>query len=235
MTQIENNNTLKFITNFISLFNKSRFLLLILSFLTILASVMIRPIVINGWETLSYFLSYIFPFIIFISFLVMAAISKGELENEIRNEDEITRIIDKYEGIVDGIGTALPLIGAGLILYFISQIEPGHKFAKTPDPNQQRFLNIGAPFEVKSIFILAAAKLFEPIFDSLARECQKIGNRDMPETGILQAFLNSDGLNDKLDKIQETSKSLNETLSTLKDEKVEKGLDNLVKLSEKLK
>lgn len=235
MAQIENSNALKFISNFISLFSKSRGFLLLLSFLTIFASVLIRPIVISGWESLSYFLSYIFPFIVYLIFLIMAAISKGELEEGNRNEDEITRIIDKYEGIVDGIGTALPLIGAGLILYFISQIEPGHKFAKTPDPNQQRFLNIGAPFEVKSIFILAAAKLFEPIFDSLARECQKTGSSKELQTDGFGAMLNDEHFIAKMDKLQETSKSLNETLSTLKDEKVEKALDNLAKLSEKLK
>lgn len=235
MAQIENSKALKFISNFISLFSKSRGFLLLLSFLTIFASILIRPIVISGWEMMSYFLSYIFPFVIYIIFLIMAAISKGELEEEVRNEDEITRIIDKYEGIVDGIGTALPLIGAGLILYFISQIEPGHKFAKTPDPNQQRFLNIGAPFEVKSIFILAAAKLFEPIFDSLARESQKSGILKSPETTGFESIITDDKIIAKLDKVQETSKSLNETLNTLKDEKVEKALDNLVKLSEKLK
>jgi len=230
----ENNKVVKFISNFVSLFSKSRSFLLILSFLTIIASVVIRPIKINEWEFLSFFLSYIFPFIVYVSFLVLAAISKGELESEIRNEDEITRIIDKYEGIVDGIGTALPLIGAGLILYFISQIEPGHK-AGTADVNQQRFLNIGAPFEVKSIFILAAAKLFEPIFDSLARECQKSGNGKAPEADGFAGVLNSEDLINKLEKIKETSDSLKETLNTLKDEKVEKGIDNLVKLSEKLK
>ena len=235
MAQVENSNALKFILNFISLFSKSRGFLLLLSFLTIFASVLIRPIVIEGWDVLSYFLSYIFPFIIYLIFLIMAAISKGELEDGVRNEDEITRIIDKYEGIVDGIGTALPLIGAGLILYFISQIEPGHKLSKIPDLNQQRFLNIGAPFEVKSIFILAAAKLFEPIFDSLARDCQKTGSsKELKATGF-EALIDDDNLIAKLDKLQETSKTINETLNTFKDEKVEKALDNLTKLSEKLK
>lgn len=236
MTQIDNNKIVKFITNFISLFSSSRFFLLLLSFIAIFASILIRPIAISNWDTMSYFLSYILPFVVYFVFLSMAALAKGELENkDFKNEDEITRIIDKYEGIVDGIGTALPLVGAGLILYFISQIEPGHKFAKTPDPNQQRFLNIGAPFEVKSIFFLAAAKLFEPIFDNLAREFQKKGNGKAKAETPINEFLNDENLTHKLDKIQETSKSINETLNTLKDEKVEKGLDNLVKLSEKLK
>ncbi len=239
MSDQKRKSTGEFLPNFLELFNdKSRLILLAVSFAVIVASILIRPITIEGWDTTSFFLSYVLPFVIYFIFLLMAAFAIGELRNESRNEEEITRIVDKYEGVVDGIGTALPLVGAGLILYFISQIQPGHKSSSELDPNQVRFLHIGAPFEVKSIFILAAAKLFEPIFDSLARASQtgvSVGGAGDADYSVLNQILSDEDLEAKLSMIKDTSMDLRSTIQTLGSDNVKQSLDQLVELSKKLK
>jgi len=77
------------------------------------------------------------------------------------SEASITRIIDRYSGIVDGIGTALPLLGAAILLI---SIEKGPAI----------FLGFAVPFEIKSIIILAIAKLFDSVFDALALKYQEV-------------------------------------------------------------
>ena len=77
------------------------------------------------------------------------------------SEASITRIIDRYSGIVDGIGTALPLLGAAILLI---SIEKGPSI----------FLGFAVPFEIKSIIILAIAKLFDSVFDALALKYQEV-------------------------------------------------------------
>ncbi|MBK6504526.1 MAG: hypothetical protein IPG02_02390 [Ignavibacteria bacterium] len=91
-----------------------------------------------------------------------------ELKNYDSSESEITRIIDKYSGIIDGIGTALPLVGAAFLLGVVS--------ANIPDQGTKDFwfIKIAIPIEILSILMLAAAKLFEPAFDQLAVIFQNI-------------------------------------------------------------
>ncbi|MDQ3020596.1 MAG: hypothetical protein M3R36_08505 [Bacteroidota bacterium] len=106
-----------------------------------------------------------FPFVIFLIFVFCAiranmALKKEFIERE-ASEDSITRIIDRYSGIVDGLGTALPLLGAAVLLI---SIEKGPAV----------FLGFAVPFEIKSILILAIAKLFDSVFDALALKYQEI-------------------------------------------------------------
>jgi methyl-accepting chemotaxis protein len=69
------------------------------------------------------------------------------------SQEIIERITNRYSTIVDGIGTALPLLGAAILLISIKE-------------GPIVFLGFSVPFEIKSIVILAVAKLFETVFDS---------------------------------------------------------------------
>jgi len=106
-----------------------------------------------------------FPFVVYIIFVVCAMRANSSIKREIElngaSEASITRIIDRYSGIVDGIGTALPLLGAAILLI---SIEKGPAI----------FLGFAVPFEIKSIIILAIAKLFDSVFDALALKYQEV-------------------------------------------------------------
>lgn len=106
-----------------------------------------------------------FPFAVYLIFLVSAFRANASIRKEMvlngASEASITRIIDRYSGIVDGIGTALPLLGAAVLLI---SIEKGPSI----------FLGFAVPFEIKSIIILAIAKLFDSVFDALALKYQEV-------------------------------------------------------------
>ncbi len=106
-----------------------------------------------------------FPVVTYVIFIFCAiranmALRKEFIDRE-ASDDSITRIIDRYSGIVDGLGTALPLLGAAILLI---SIEKGPAV----------FLGFAVPFEIKSILILAIAKLFDSVFDALALNYQEI-------------------------------------------------------------
>lgn len=106
-----------------------------------------------------------FPFVVYIIFVISAVRANASIKKEIQfngaSEASITRVIDRYSGIVDGIGTALPLLGAAILLI---SIEKGPAI----------FLGFAVPFEIKSIIILAIAKLFDSVFDALALRYQEV-------------------------------------------------------------
>lgn len=97
------------------------------------------------------------PVIVFIIFILLSELSYRKLMREVStkgvSQEIIERITSRYSGIVDGLGTALPLLGAAILLISI-KIGP------------QVFLGISVPFEIKAIIILAVAKLFESVFES---------------------------------------------------------------------
>lgn len=106
-----------------------------------------------------------YPVVLYILFIFCALLSNNSLKKEIRlkgaSEGSIARIINRYSGIVDGLGTALPLLGAAILLV---SIKIGPDF----------FLGFSVPFEIKSIVILAMAKLFDSIFEAQALRFQDI-------------------------------------------------------------
>ncbi len=153
------------------------FVLLVLSFFVGVADV---PFMGNVFQSISNYISpgqqplnseisavtlWWFPFIIYLIFIFFAILANKGLKSEFRemeaSEASITRIIDRFSGIVDGLGTALPLLGAAILLI---SIEKGPVV----------FLGFAVPFEIKSILILAIAKLFDSIFDALALKYQEI-------------------------------------------------------------
>jgi hypothetical protein len=105
------------------------------------------------------------PFVIYIVFIACALVANKALRNELlskgASEGGISRVIDRYSGIVNAIGTALPLLGAAFLLVSIKE-------------GPIIFLGFSVPFEVKSIIILAIALLFDSVFDALALRYQEV-------------------------------------------------------------
>ncbi len=192
----------------------------ILSFFVVVLSIILFPftkVPIDYFQdTLIFFFSYLFPVLVFVVFIWMAYRANTELKNDkALTEAKITLKVDKYSGIVDGIGTALPLIGAALLLYYA--VKPN---------SSEIFYGFAAPLEIKSIFLLAAAKLFESMFDSLAERYLTIVRNENDNAQLLEAlkkriieFTNEDIV--KLDSISQlanqSSESLNGFVNNLKD------------------
>ena len=84
--------------------------------------------------------------------------------------ETIDRIITSYTSTIDSISTALPLIGAAILLISIRL-------------DETVFLGLSVPFEIKALIILAIGKLFEPVLDQLGVEFQNVVNhvKDLKE------------------------------------------------------
>lgn len=97
-------------------------------------------------------------------FLAYRAFSKLKIEI-IRTPASATidRIINSYTSVIDSIATALPLIGAAILLISIKL-------------GEEIFLGLSVPFEVKALIVLALGKLFEPVLDQLGVEFQNVVN-----------------------------------------------------------
>ncbi|MCX6165678.1 MAG: hypothetical protein NTU73_12600, partial [Ignavibacteriae bacterium] len=105
------------------------------------------------------------PFAAYILFVLFAYLSNRNLKKQIATkgpaEDIIARIIESYSGLVDGIATAMPLLGAAILLISIKE-------------GATIFLGFSVPFEVKSILILAIGKLFGSVFEVQGLQFQAI-------------------------------------------------------------
>ncbi|MGE5621217.1 MAG: hypothetical protein ACM3U0_01455 [archaeon] len=107
------------------------------------------------------------PVLAYLFFLLFAYKAYGELRREVKEStspDIIDRIIGSAISIIDGIATALPLIGAAILLISI-KLGP------------EIFLGLSVPFEIKALIVLALGKLFEPVLDELSVEFQHVINR----------------------------------------------------------
>lgn len=103
----------------------------------------------------------VYALFIFISFL---AYNRLKLEI-IRTPatETIDRIIEASTSVIDSISTALPLIGAAILLVSIKL-------------GEEIFLGLSVPFEIKALIILAIGKLFQPVLDQLGVEFQNVVN-----------------------------------------------------------
>jgi hypothetical protein len=99
------------------------------------------------------------PFVMYIIFIICAYAANRSLKKEVSSkgasEAIISRIIERFSGIVDGLATALPLLGAAILLVSIKE-------------GPTLFLGFSVPFEVKSIIILAIGRLFNSVFETQA-------------------------------------------------------------------
>lgn len=106
------------------------------------------------------------PLVVYALFLFLAYLAYSNLKLEIIRtpaSQTIDRIIDSYTSVIDSISTALPLIGAAILLISI-------RFG------EEVFLGLSVPFEVKALIVLALGKLFEPVLDELGVKFQNVVN-----------------------------------------------------------
>ncbi|HKB85199.1 MAG TPA: hypothetical protein VKD08_03435 [Ignavibacteriaceae bacterium] len=104
------------------------------------------------------------PIIIYGLFMFLAFLAFNKLKLEVLRSpvsETIDRIITSYESVIDSISTALPLIGAAILLISIKL-------------GEEIFLGLSVPFEIKALIILALGKLFEPVLDQLGVEFQNV-------------------------------------------------------------
>ena len=107
------------------------------------------------------------PLIVYTLFVFFAYLAYKKLKIEIvRNpaSETIDRVITSYTSVIDSTATALPLLGAALLLISIRM-------------GEEVFLGLSVPFEIKALIVLALGKLFEPVLDQLGVEFQNIATQ----------------------------------------------------------
>jgi hypothetical protein len=117
-------------------------------------------------STISPFSFWWMPVVVYALFVFLSYLAYNKLKVEIIRtpaSETIDRIINSYTSVIDSISTALPLIGAALLLI---SIQLGNEV----------FLGLSVPFEVKALIVLALGKLFEPVLDQLGVEFQNVVN-----------------------------------------------------------
>jgi|WetSurMetagenome_2_1015567.scaffolds.fasta_scaffold21741_3 hypothetical protein len=145
------------------------------------------------------------PFAAYILFILFAYLSNRSLKKQIATkgpaEDIIARIIESYSGLVDAIATALPLLGAAILLISIKE-------------GPTIFLGFSVPFEVKSILILAIGKLFGSVFEIQGLQFQAITeeiNKFETEYDFYNQSVTQENL---LEGLKEANKELITSLAT---------------------
>ena len=118
---------------------------------------------IDAYQVFSFWWMPIFVYAIFV-FISYMTFNKLKIEI-IRTPatETIDRLIEAAMSVVDSIATALPLIGAAILLISIKL-------------GEEVFLGLSVPFEIKALIILALGKLFEPVLDQLGVEFQNVVN-----------------------------------------------------------
>ncbi|MGE5429627.1 MAG: hypothetical protein ACM3QX_01030 [Syntrophomonadaceae bacterium] len=139
------------------------------------------------------------PVITYMFFLLFAYKAFGELRREVKQStspDIIDRIIGSSISIIDGIATALPLIGAAILLISI-KLGP------------EIFLGLSVPFEIKALIVLALGKLFEPVLDELSVEFQHVINRANELKNRYYAQTQIEHFQKVIDQLNENTKMTN--------------------------
>ena len=106
------------------------------------------------------------PIAVYALFFFIAYLAYNRLKLEIIRtpaSETIDRIIEASTSVIDSISTALPLIGAAILLVSIKL-------------GEEIFLGLSVPFEIKALIILAIGKLFQPVLDQLGVDFQNVVN-----------------------------------------------------------
>jgi len=106
------------------------------------------------------------PVVVYALFIFLSYLAYNKLRLEIIRtpaSETIDRVVSSYTSVIDSISTALPLIGAAILLISIQL-------------GKEVFLGLSVPFEVKALIVLALGKLFEPVLDQLGVEFQNVVN-----------------------------------------------------------
>jgi hypothetical protein len=117
----------------------------------------------GAFEPFSFWWLPIFAYALFL-FISYLAFNKLKIEI-IRTPatETIDRVIEASSSVIDSIATALPLIGAAVLLISITL-------------GEEIFLGLSVPFEIKALIVLAIGKLFTPVLDQLGVEFQNVVN-----------------------------------------------------------
>lgn len=123
-----------------------------------------------GWQPpVDVFEPYSFwwlPIAVYALFIFISYLAYNRLKLEIIRtpaSETIDRIIEASTSVIDSISTALPLIGAAILLVSIKL-------------GEEIFLGLSVPFEIKALIILAIGKLFQPVLDQLGVDFQNVVN-----------------------------------------------------------
>lgn len=123
-----------------------------------------------GWqppvETFEPYSFWWLPVAVYALFIFIAFMAYNRLKLEIIRTpatETIDRVIESSTSVIDSISTALPLIGAAILLVSIKL-------------GEEVFLGISVPFEIKALIILAIGKLFQPVLDQLGVDFQNVVN-----------------------------------------------------------
>jgi hypothetical protein len=123
-----------------------------------------------GWqppvETFEPYSFWWLPVVVYALFIFIAFMAYNRLKVEIIRTpatETIDRVIESATSVIDSISTALPLIGAAILLVSIKL-------------GEEVFLGLSVPFEIKALIILAIGKLFQPVLDQLGVDFQNVVN-----------------------------------------------------------
>jgi len=123
-----------------------------------------------GWQApVDTFEPYSFwwlPIAVYALFIFISYLAYNKLKLEIIRTpatETIDSVIESSTSVIDSISTALPLIGAAILLVSIKL-------------GEEVFLGISVPFEIKALIILAIGKLFQPVLDQLGVDFQNVVN-----------------------------------------------------------
>lgn len=165
------------------------------------------------------------PVLTYAFFVFMAFLAYNNLKLEIIRTPAsatIDRIISSYTSVIDSISTALPLIGAAILLISIKL-------------GEEIFLGLSVPFEVKALIVLAIGKLFEPVLDQLGVEFQNVVNhvQDIREKYFSRIQIeNSKNLMKQLNQFTGGNNASAPNLSLADLEKYKLLIEHSAKLSE---
>ncbi|MBE0570303.1 MAG: hypothetical protein IH618_02065 [Ignavibacteriaceae bacterium] len=123
-----------------------------------------------GWqppvETFEPYSFWWLPVAVYGLFIFISFMAYNRLKLEIIRTpatETIDRVIESSTSVIDSISTALPLIGAAILLVSIKL-------------GEEVFLGLSVPFEIKALIILAIGKLFQPVLDQLGVDFQNVVN-----------------------------------------------------------
>lgn len=176
-------------------------------------------------ESISPYSFWWLPVLTYAFFVFMAFLAFNKLKLEIIRTPvsaTIDRIINSYTSIIDSISTALPLIGAAILLISIKL-------------GEEIFLGLSVPFEVKALIVLAIGKLFEPVLDQLGVEFQNVVNHveDIREKYFSRIQIeNSKNLMKQLNQVAGGNNAGSTNLSLADLEKYKLLVEHSAKLSE---
>ena len=106
------------------------------------------------------------PLAAYALFIFIAYLAYNKLKLEIIRTpatETIDRIIESSTSVIDSISTALPLLGAAILLVSIKL-------------GEEVFIGLSVPFEIKALIVLAIGKLFLPVLDQLGVDFQSVVN-----------------------------------------------------------